>query len=166
MKKGTSVLATHVLPVVCALFAMSFGISATANEIYTWTDENGVVHFSGTEPHETETETIEIEASRGGVSYSQPIAASEVLSDPEEAEPTLTAAQQRRQDIAQARQVQQEEQASIAQMCEMHRQQLEEMEPARRVYYTNEDGERVRMDDDERVTLIDESNRYIAENCH
>ena len=166
MNKGTMRLARLILPGLCAILASSISISAAAAEIYTWTDENGVVHFSGTKPMSTQTETIEIESSRGGVSYSQPVAAADLEAETETAEPTLTAAQQKRQDIAQARTDQQEEQANIAQLCDMHRQQLEEMEPARRVYYTNAEGQRVRMDDDERVALIKESNQYVAENCH
>ena len=59
----------------------------------------------------------------------------------------------------------QEEQASIAELCEFHRKHLADMEPARRVYYTNQEGQRVRMDDDERVMLIEESNQYVSENC-
>jgi hypothetical protein len=39
------------------------------------------------------------------------------------------------------------------------------MEPARRVFYTNEQGESVRMDDDERMALIEESRAFLAENC-
>ena len=60
---------------------------------------------------------------------------------------------------------QQEERAAVSELCAYHRQQLADMEPARRVYYTNEQGQRVRMDDDERVALIEESNSYVAENC-
>ena len=170
MSKGTMGLVRLIIPGLCVILAGSISISAAATEIYTWTDENGVVHFSGTKPMSTQTETIEIEEGRGGVSYSQPVAASDQASnqatETETEEPALTAAQQKRQNIAQARTDQQEEQANIAQLCDMHRQQLEEMEPARRVYYTNAEGQRVRMDDDERVALIKESNKYVAENCH
>ena len=166
MKMGTRGPSRRILSGLCIILAGSISISAAATEIYTWTDENGVVHFSGTEPMSRETETIEIENSRGGVSYSQPVAAADMTEESATETPELTAAQQKRQDIAQARMTQKEQQAAIADLCDMHRKQLEEMEPARRVYYTNTEGQRVRMDDDERVALINESNKYVAENCH
>jgi hypothetical protein len=153
------------VPAICLALSMSFIPGAAATEIYTWTDENGVVHFSSTEPMSRPSETIEIESSRGGVSYSQPVAASDLDAEAggEEAQPT--AAEQKREEIAQARMRNQEEQAAIDELCEFHRKQLADMEPARRVYYTNQQGQRVRMDDDERVSLIEESNQYVAENC-
>jgi hypothetical protein len=40
------------------------------------------------------------------------------------------------------------------------------MEPARRVYYKDENGQEVRMDDNQRMSLIEESRNYIAENCN
>jgi hypothetical protein len=39
------------------------------------------------------------------------------------------------------------------------------MEPARRVFYTDDQGESVRMDDDQRMALIDESKAFLAKNC-
>ena len=165
MKKGNWGMARIFVPAFCLALSLSLSPVAAATEIYTWTDENGVVHFSSTQPMSTPSETIEIETSRGGVSYSQPVAASEMDTENSGEEALPTAAEQKRQEIAQARTQQQETQAEIARLCEYHRQQLVEMEPARRVYYTNEEGQRVRMDDDERVTLIEESNSYVAENC-
>ena len=165
MKKGNWGMARIFVPAFCLALSMSLCLGAAATEIYTWTDEDGVVHFSSTEPMSTPFKTIEIDTSRGGVSYSQPVAARETDAENSGEEPLPTAAEQKRQEIAQARTQQQERQAEIARLCESHRQQLAEMEPARRVYYTNEEGQRVRMDDDERVALIEESNSFVAENC-
>jgi hypothetical protein len=50
-------------------------------------------------------------------------------------------------------------------MCTRHRQRLEQMEPARRVLYTDDSGESVRMDDDMRMGLINESKEFISKNC-
>ncbi|NNJ80262.1 MAG: hypothetical protein HKP19_13520 [Xanthomonadales bacterium] len=80
-------------------------------------------------------------------------------------EPELTAAQQRRNEIAQARDAVRLERLEKQQWCDKHRKRLIEMEPARRVYTYDEDGEQVRMDDDTRVALIEESRNYLAENC-
>lgn len=166
MKMETCGHSRRILSGLCIILAGFISFSAAATEIYTWTDENGVVHFSGTKPMSTQTETIEIENRRGGVSYSEPVAAADMPAESADETPELTAAQQKRQDITQARTSQKEQQAAIAELCDMHRKQLDEMEPARRVYYTNTEGQRVRMDDDERVALIAESNKYVSENCH
>ena len=56
-------------------------------------------------------------------------------------------------------------QAETDRLCALHRQRLESMEPARRVFYANEQGESVRMDDDRRLELIDESRDFLADNC-
>jgi len=39
------------------------------------------------------------------------------------------------------------------------------MEPSRRVFYTDESGQTVRMDDEERVSLVKEDKEFIAKNC-
>ena len=82
-----------------------------------------------------------------------------------EQEIPVTAAQQRRQEIAERRQAMLERQAETQVMCERHRKRLEQMEPARRVYYRDETGQEVRMDDVQRVSLIEESREYVTENC-
>ena len=58
-----------------------------------------------------------------------------------------------------------EAQAEMEIMCQKHSKRLTQMEPARRVFYTNEQGESVRMDDDLRTKLIEEDKSYISENC-
>ena len=67
--------------------------------------------------------------------------------------------------MAEVRKERREAQAEIDLMCQKHSKRVEQIEPYRRVYYTNEQGERERMDDNLRVELVDESKAYIAENC-
>ena len=45
---------------LCAL-ALTVGQAATAAEVYTWTDENGVVHFSDAPPESGESATLQVE---------------------------------------------------------------------------------------------------------
>ena len=82
-----------------------------------------------------------------------------------EAEAPKTAAEARREAMAQNRSQRREQQAETERLCSLHRQRLEQMEPARRVFYTDESGEQVRMDDDQRMALIDESRAYVDKNC-
>ena len=116
-------------------------------------------------PATTDTKTIQLKSSPGGVSYADPVSEADEPIPAVEEEMPLTAAQQRRQEIAERRQAMQERQAETQVMCERHRQRLEQMEPARRVYYRDENGQEVRMDDVQRVSLIEESREYVAENC-
>lgn len=143
---------------------------AGATEVYTWTDKDGVVHFSDTPPRNDSGRVIDIENaySPGTTGADQPQAESGVPASPAavgDPEAPKSAAQQRREQIAKNRKDRREAMAEQDRMCEKHRKRLEQMEPARRVFYRNEKGEEVRMDDDLRVGLIEESKEYIAKNC-
>ncbi|MBT8050096.1 MAG: DUF4124 domain-containing protein [Gammaproteobacteria bacterium] len=148
--------------------AMTASLQAQATEVYKWTDENGVVHFSDMKPADTDSQNLEVDDRTG---FSKAVEAAPRMNTAqatEEAaveEQELTAAQQRRNEIAQARDAVRLERLEKQQWCDKHRKRLIEMEPARRVYTYDEDGEQVRMDDDTRVALIEESRNYLAENC-
>jgi len=61
--------------------------------------------------------------------------------------------------------IRKEAEAVTKELCAKHQQRLTQMEPARRVFYTNEKGESVRMDDNQRMELIKEDKEFIAKNC-
>ena len=46
-----------------------------------------------------------------------------------------------------------------------NRVRLERVEPNRRIFYTDESGENVRMDDDKRIALVEESKDFLTKNC-
>lgn len=169
MKLGISAVNEWFMPLLGAILAITISNPLLATEVHTWTDEDGVVHFSDIKPGTTESRAIEIEDSSGQAGYSPTPPATPAPIAEEDAEDdtgqTLTAAQQKRQDIADSREAQGEEQAEIEKMCARHSQFLEQMEPARRVYYQDENGQEVRMDDVQRVARIEESRNYLAENC-
>ena len=72
----------------------------------------------------------------------------------------------KREAMAKNRSQRREQQAETERLCALHRQRLEQMEPARRVFFTDDSGEQVRMDDDQRMALIDESRAYVDSNCN
>jgi hypothetical protein len=159
---------------LCALAL--FGChAATAAEVYTWTDENGTVHYSDAPPESGQSSTLQVEEIyRPGSAdaYARPAAAPaeapmEAADDAAAPAPETpaSAAQQRREQIARERAERQEEAAEAERLCALHRQRVEQMEPARRVFYEDEQGESVRMDDDQRMALIDESKQYLSRNC-
>jgi len=156
---------------LCTLAAVSCQ-AALAAEVYTWTDADGVVHFSDAPRESGESATLQLEEIyRPGSAdaYAEPEAvpadtAAEVSEAPAPG-PAPSAAQQRREQISRERAERQQQAAEAERLCALHRQRLEQMEPARRVFYTNEQGESVRMDDEQRMGLIDESKQYLADNC-
>jgi hypothetical protein len=161
------VLAT--LATVATLFCVCGSINAA--EVYTWTDQNGVMHFSEVPPKTGSSELIDVEdAYRPGTTGAYP--------ESEETDPALSAdtadlftesgdniAQQRREQIASDRKTRQEEKAENAILCQKNQDLLARLEPARRVMYINEEGEETRMDDPARVGLIQETKDFVAKNC-
>ena len=144
-------------------------------EIYKWTDENGLVHFGDRPPQGQQAQSIstpeaawpdngEIESAPETPQAAPADASNDTATDEQEPVP-LTAAQARREKMANERKERSEAQGEMERMCQKHRKRLTQMEPARRVFYTNEQGESVRMDDDMRMKLIEEDRSYINENC-
>ncbi|MEJ8569055.1 DUF4124 domain-containing protein [Elongatibacter sediminis] len=165
-----------------AILAMAglVAISPTvdAKEVYTWTDENGVVHYVDTPPDHPDARSVEApEAYRPGSVTHEPVfpdpppagdpaQAGSSDAEGESAAEQLSAADARRQELEQRRQERLAQQAEYAAICNRARQQLAEVEPNRRVFYENEDGETVRMDDEERVALVEENKRLIDQYCN
>lgn len=161
-------------PAICLLAFLGLA-AAQAAEVYTWTDENGVVHYSDAPRADGEMNTVEVdEIYRPGSAdaYAAPAVPAEASPQADTegpsdtpAEAPISAAQQRREQIAAERAERRQQQDETGRLCERHRQRLEQMEPARRVFYTDEQGEQVRMDDEQRMALIDESRAFLAANC-
>ena len=170
-----------IVALLICMTALLLGVisgNAVANEVFKWTDENGVVHFGDRPPEGQKTQTIDIpQAPRSSNTRANPspddaqpgsdssAANATSLPGEEEAAP-LSLADQRREQIATDRQEKREAREETERMCAKHRQRLTQMEPARRVFYTDETGQSVRMDDDVRMDLIAEDKAFIAENCN
>jgi len=145
--------------------------TAYAKEIYTWTDQSGVIHFSDLPPESGNSQLIQVEdvySPRSAGAY--PVEDTAAAAPPGENDDPVTEnppslAQQLRDQLASDRKERREARAETAALCEKNRQFLARMEPARRVMYTNEQGEEVRMDDEQRVNLIKEAEDFIAKNC-
>lgn len=160
-----------------ALAALALSPAAlAANEIYTWTDEDGSVHFSDSPRADGEMQVIEAEeAYRPGTAdaYAQPPAAepnvdpaAEPPAGPVAESPAMpSAAEARREQLRAESQERREARAENERLCRLHRERLERMEPARRVFYRDEQGQEVRMDDDQRVALVEEDQAFLDKNC-
>jgi len=152
-----------------------FSASAQKGSIYSWTDENGVKHFSDTAP------PVDVEASSQPMAENQPGTDTDASSvtdtlnnqvmdstagttaDAEGEE--LSYADQQRKVIADRRAADEQKKADRNRTCLQARDQLARIEPSRRVFYTDENGNTTRLDDDERVRMVEDNQNLIDEYC-
>jgi len=143
-----------------AIFCMFVAGSAfgQSKQMYSWTDENGVVHFTDERPAGQEVTVHDITDSEPST-VASPSQQVDVANEP-------SLAQQRRDEIAQRRQEIQAEAAVNDAECAAKRAEVAELEPHRRVFFTNEEGETERMDDVERTNRVAEAKAFIEKNCN
>ncbi len=174
MKQNIQHRIVVILTCMAAILFSVIGGNTIADEVFRWTDENGVVHFGDRPPEGQKTQTINIpQTHRSGSAGTGPSPddaqpgnesnAPDVPGEPETV--PLSLADQKREQIATERRERRETREETERMCARHRQRLTQMEPARRVFYTDENGQSVRMDDDVRMDLIEEDKAFIAKNC-
>lgn len=152
------------LALILCVLVFSLISSSVWAEVYKWTDENGVTHYSQTPPpsgQEAEIEDIPDSTNDAGLGEPDDAMASESGSDPGQ----LSAADLARQELASRREYRAEEYAANQALCQEARESLDELEPSRRVYYTNEEGETERMDDQERVDEVQRLKNVLSANC-
>jgi len=128
---------------------------AQDQKMYSWTDENGVVHFSDSRPQGQQVSEQTIP--------NNPQPAADNPYQQVENQPSI--AQQRRDEIAQKSQQAQVNQAVNSAQCSSWQAEVDRLEPNRRVFYTNEEGETERMDDVERTDKVAQLKNQIAKNC-
>ena len=146
-----------LLVFVMFCFSAAYSADAQAKEMYSWTDENGVVHFSDTKPAGQEVQTQAIpqgQALQGNNPYQQGNA---------DNEPSL--GQQRREEINREHQEAQANKTMNDAQCAAWQAEVDRLEPQRRVFFTNEKGETERMDDVERTNKVAQLKSQISKNC-
>jgi hypothetical protein len=143
-------------------FALFLGLflaaQAEAQEktMYSWTDENGVVHFTDVRPQGQQVQEQLIP-------MDEPPSAPGPYSQSATTEPTL--GEQRRAEVAQKHQEYEADKAMTSAECAAWQAELDRLEPNRRVFFTNEQGETERMDDVARTNRVAELKAQIARNC-
>ena len=144
----------------CAIAAMTVPMGGMANEIYKWTDADGTVHYED-RPTGAPTEVrLDITYRSTDRSAVQQRIQSRVDAQTarEEARSIAEAAKQEAAEDAAA-----EEQRSDR--CNRARARLESHLQARRVYRTDDKGERVYLDDAQRQEARQKAEEQIAEFC-
>jgi hypothetical protein len=111
MRKVSLILAITIISSLC----LTSTAAAQSRQMYRWTDENGVVHFTDERPAGQEVTIIDIPDS-------EPPAASPAVPTDEANEPSL--AQQRRDEIAQRRQENREQAAVLEAECAAKRAEV------------------------------------------
>ena len=140
---------------LCVFLMLAGGLQA--QEMYKWTDENGVVHFSDKKPAGVDVKAQNVPAGpplQGANPYAQP-----------EGNNT-SPGQQRREEIASQSQQAREKSAALEAQCAELRSEIDRLEPNRRVFVTNEKGETERMDDVARAGRVAELKSQFARNCN
>jgi anti-sigma28 factor (negative regulator of flagellin synthesis) len=140
---------------LCVAIALTGEVSAQDKQMYKWTDENGVVHFSEVAPEglDVQAENLPRDAA--------PAAASPYP----DAGTGPSAGQQRREEIARNSEQARADRANLERQCAAWQAEVERLEPSRNVYQTNAQGETERMDDVVRTNRVAELKDQIAKNC-
>jgi len=146
---------------ICTIFLVLLCLLVTANtqsqdkKMYSWTDENGTVHFSETQPEGQDVREQSI-----------PQGAPTATDNPyKDVDAGPSAAQQRREEIARKSDQAQVNKALDNIQCSAWQAEVDRLEPHRRVFFTNDEGETERMDDVERTNRVAELKSQIARNC-
>jgi hypothetical protein len=148
-----SMICTFFVAVLCLL--VTTNAQAQDKKMYSWTDENGTVHFSETQPEGQDVREQSI-----------PQGAPPVSDNPyQDVDAGPSVAQQRREEIARKSEEAQVNNAVKGMECSAWQAEVDRLEPNRRVFYTNDQGETVRMDDVERTNRVAELKSQIAKNC-
>ncbi len=150
-----------VLLTILSIFVsiMLFSSSVYATEVYSWVDENGVQHFSGQPPKHDNYERITLRDR--GISRA---AARRPAQQPQQPAETVVS-QEETVITTPDRTVTVIDPEVIAANCNRARNNLDLVNSRRRIVLTGDDGEPRRLNDDERLALISESQSYIDENC-
>jgi hypothetical protein len=146
---------------ICTFFVALLCLFITVNsqaqdkKMYSWTDENGTMHFSETRPEGQDVR-------EQNIPQDTPATADNPYQD---VDTGPSYAQQRRDEIAQKGADAQVNDAVNDMECSAWQAEVARLEPNRRVFSTNDQGETVRMDDVERTNRVAELKSQIARNC-
>lgn len=131
-----------------------------AEEVYSWVDENGVRHYGDMPPEDQQSEAMQVEG--------MPVMSDDAVEfkPAEKEDGELSYAQQRREDLQNQRQESNAAKAESQRLCSEALAEVNRIEPHRRVYFTNEQGETERMDDEARVAQVAKLRQFLSANCN
>jgi hypothetical protein len=148
------------LALSCAVVALTIASGAVANEIYKWTDENGNVHYEDRPTGAATEERLYMTYSRTDSNAVQQRVKARVDARTAREDARAEAAESQKEAAESAAVA-----AERAQKCENSRARLESYLQARRVYRTDENGERVYLDDEQRQEARQKAEEQVSEFC-
>ncbi len=170
MKHGIDLTSSHQKQLVTLLLLsvalVCISPIVAGSDIYMWTDENGIEHYTDIPPDQQDAKVISIlGVPKTGTTgaYPQDADSATAGTAPDSDQPS--AAEQRREELAKERTERRAEKARLDSECARYRELLAGTEPYRRVIVTNDKGETERLDDSQRMEIVKESKDFIAKNC-
>ncbi|MGJ8663765.1 MAG: DUF4124 domain-containing protein, partial [Marinicella sp.] len=149
------------------LLAVMISSQVLAEKIYKWVDENGQIHYSSSKPVDHEAETVKVR--KGPKIVPKPESEStentesttngEETTDPEDAEVDEAAEAEARKQLAAADRINNKKQ------CDLAQSNLNALNATVKITRKNEQGEMVRMSDDERVAAMKTAQQGVKQYC-
>jgi hypothetical protein len=143
------------LPAIAMAMLALAAISAQAEGVYKWVDDQGHVHFSDAAPDRTKIQKLDLPAAAA------PVPANQERSWQEQSR----LASERRTYAAQQEQAAAKQQREANNACLRARQNLDVLNRTRPVYSISTQGERQYLDDNERQARIAAANQQVATSC-
>ena len=152
-------IAKSLMAIYIATFALMATDATAKDSVYSWVDDQGVVHFGDRPGNAAATVVVEIPK------HTVPAAAEPAKTSgiPPIEEPSY--AQQQRDKRRKSREEAAEIQQAVDAGCAQRRQIVAQMEPSTRVMTEDRDGNVIRMDDNDRLEMLAEAKTYIAKKC-
>ncbi|SHG20854.1 protein of unknown function [Microbulbifer donghaiensis] len=154
--------------IALAILISILAISAHADGIYKWVDENGVVHFGAQPPKKEGVEVVrkpKSERYKQWQAEQQAMKAETTEDAATSVERSVAAKPEPQQDPQQAEALTKAQQAVRAQRCRMAQTNLKELTTHSRVREIGQDGKMRVLPEEERQQRIADAQQTIQENC-
>ncbi len=142
-----------------AVLALAVTPPLMADTIYKWVDESGTVHYGERPPEGVDAVPVSV-GSSGSVSGGDPYAETRAAQAAQKA-----SAAERMTETGAAMEQQQQDQERLAAACAAQKARLEQLIPRPKVLLQNPDGTTRMLGDQERLDMIEESQKFVDQNC-
>jgi hypothetical protein len=138
-----------------------FSSQLAAEKIYKWVDENGQIHYAAQKPAGQEAETVKLRKAPKAA----PKAETEATNPAPDAADDSTAEVDAEAEAAAKARLAAADKINNKKQCDLARKNYAALNASVRVSRTNEQGETVRMTDDERVKAMQAAQQGIKKYC-
>ena len=154
----------RTVPLIGAALACLFTFQVSADQIYRWVDENGVVNYTQQKPRDTDAQAIT--TTSGAPQVAEAPAAPPPPTSPATGQPLSPEQERMLEGLRAAEKTRQQEIAKIKEEnCQQSRDVLARLTVKSRIRVRGEDGDYRIMPEDERQTRIAEAQENIALYC-